>query len=201
MKKQPQTVRIRGMQHRDVARVARIHKAVLPTAAARSGIYMLETFYQTLLSVPSLHHALIAESNGQIIGAITGTLDAHQTSRHIHAALNTPNAFFVVLGSLLTGRVRLGELFERQRTDKLLHRITPPPYASILTVVVDQNAQHQGTGSLLLRALEQAYPNHTVLYVDTESANTHARRFYEKNGFALVTKVGSSVLYSKKLPG
>ena len=194
------TVRIRAMNVSDIKDISAIHSAVLPTATARSGTAVLDAFYTTLLQSPKYQFAFVAEQDGSVVGAITGTLDSHRTSRMLSRTLVHPKVLISVIRSLIRGSISIREIIERKNTENALHMLTPPPYRTILTLVVAKNSQHSGIGSRLLKTIERSFPKNTVLCVDTEEKNTKARRFYEHNGFTTASRVHESILYTKQLP-
>lgn len=184
----------------DIEVVSAIHSAVLPTVTARSGFAVLRVFYSTLLQTPEQQCAYVAEQGGIVIGAITGTLDSHTTSRTLSRTLLHPQVFFSALRALALGTMRVSEVIERKRTEDALHALTPPPYSTILTLVVSKQAQNIGVGTALLTKIERVFPRHTNLHVDTETKNVIAQRFYERNGYTKRFTIRGSILYAKQLP-
>ncbi len=187
---------IRPMIHQDITEVVALHRRSLTgTLSSRIGSNYLKYLYRRLLQ-DSAHTALVYYQDDQIIGVLTATKNLIRTSQKI-SPLFSPTAIVLILMSILTMRVGMGELFEQLFFEKNLLKNFDNPYITILTLFVSPDHQRKHIGRTLVQSLLTVYKSQSLayVYVDTLQENTSAQAFYIAMGATPQKRVAKAMIF------
>lgn len=194
----PPTVSLRVVELADVSRTAHLHSDALPDGFfVDLGPRFLRCYHRSFLTSPA-GVAILAESGGETVGFIVGTIDEATHYRHVirrdRFALGTRALVALGANPLLAAR------FIRTRALRYLRGVVrlsrpaadlPADVASIATsgvlshMAVEFSSRGAGIGSTLLCAFEETARalGARTIRLSTATGNTAAQSFYERAGW------------------
>lgn len=162
-----------------------MHRKVLGhTLNSRIGPWFLEKLYQAAGTSIDNGFCYISTEEGSVTGFISFCLDQEDLERNILGRLSLRDRARIGI-FFLSHPERIPDFFRQRNFAKFLKRSFKRPYASILTLGVSPEIQHQGIGRQLVGKAKEVAKSQGVkdLFVDTEETNTGAISFYKKNNF------------------
>ena len=160
------------------AQLAAIHHAVVPGFLATLGEPFLARLYR-VLATSGHSFVFVAERGEEVLGLIAGSMNTGKVYRDFMWRAG-------VRGSFLLGRKLLSLRRLRRMLETLLYpkQQTDLPDEEILNFCLRHDAQRQGIGGRLFRALEEEFLSRGVqrIKIVTGGQQFKAHRFYEKLG-------------------
>jgi ribosomal protein S18 acetylase RimI-like enzyme len=181
------------MQASHARRVAEIHAAALPGEFLPSlGVGFLCVFYQAALESGAAF-GFVQEADGQVGGFVLGSADTSQLFRRVILRAALPLGWAALPAVLRRPALlaRVAETFLYPQREAAAHAA-----AELVVIAVDSQLRGQGSGQILVWALEEAFLAQGVhsYKVTVLQSNPGANRFYQRLGFY---PAGEFKLYGK----
>ncbi len=176
----------------DAKQIARLHYSAIKTGfLSRLGVGFLSALYKYLIK----NEIVIVDREGnKVRGFVSCSLNADRVIRRF--ILNPEGVFRFVIAllsrpSLLVSSIETLLIPAKHGSGKKDNNATELPKVELLSISVDPDYQKGGTGTMLLAELEkQLRKNKVEKYRVVAGSNLEgANRFYQKNGFELVTTI------------